>query len=219
MSFRAIIKKWYVILMCAVLCAGGLYYEKSKVVPAVPQTGDMTYIRVVKFNQIPVESLNDTNVEIKLDPLVKAWPNLSELSKQMNSQLDMKKFNPKWGEMPESKRFGWLTGHYRINRIGPGMYELIFQMKRTEAKDQKYIADNHVKLLDVYEDFFRRSASMVASDTSLTTVKEFGLVEDAGTPKPKQVESKYAIIGFVLGALVGVVIVMVWDAGKRYARR
>lgn len=60
---------------------------------------------------------------------------------------------------------------------------------------------------------------MVASDTSLTTIKEFGLVEDAGTPTPKQVESKYAIIGFILGALVGVVIVMVWDAGKRYARR
>lgn len=97
MSLRAIIKKWYVILMCAALCAGGLYYEKSRAVPVIPQTGDMTYIRVVKFNQVPVESLNDTNVEIKLDPLVKAWPNLSELSKQMDSQLDMKKFNPKWG--------------------------------------------------------------------------------------------------------------------------
>ena len=38
-------------------------------------------------------------------------------------------------------------------------------------------------------------------------------------PTVKQIEKKYAVIGFVLGALVGVVIVMVWDARKRIAQK
>lgn len=216
MNLQAIIKKWYVVLICAMLCAGGLYYEKSRVVPAIPQTGDITFIRVVKFNQIPLVNLNDTYSEIKMDPLVKTWFNLSELTKQMDSQMDMKKLNPKWSELPESKKFEWLNDHYRINRIGPGMYELIFQIKRNVAKDQKYIEDNRVQVLDVYEGFFQKTARMVTSDTSLTRVKEFELVESAGTPSLKQVNYKYAIIGAVLGTLVGVVIVMVWNARKGY---
>lgn len=217
MSLRFIIKKWYVILICAVLCSGGLYFEKSSVVPAVPQTGDMTYIRVVKFNQIPTETLNETSTEIKMDALVKAWPNLSKLTEKMDDNIDMEKLNSKWGDIGQSKKFDWLNGHFRINWIGPGMYELIFQMKKSEVKDEEYIKENHEKLIGEYENYFQESASMVINDTNLTVVKNFELVDDEDMPTAQQIEKKYAIIGFILGALVGVVIVMVWDARKRIA--
>lgn len=73
MSLNSIIKKWYVIFLCALLGAGGLYFEKKQVVPAIPQTGDMTYIRVVKFEQIPTETLMGTSTEIRMNALVNAW--------------------------------------------------------------------------------------------------------------------------------------------------
>jgi uncharacterized membrane protein len=219
MSLRVIIKKWYVILICAVICAGGLYYEKSRVVPVAPQTGDITYIRVVKFDQIPTETLKDTSEEIKMGALVKSWPNLSMLTYGMEDNIDMQRLNQKWGSMAQSQKFDWLTQHFRINWIGPGMYELIFQMKKEEVKDAEYIKENHEKLIGVYEDYFQKSAGMVTNDTNLTTVKNFELVEEAGMPTVKQIEKKYAVIGFVLGALVGVVIVMVWDARKRIAQK
>lgn len=219
MSLKAVIKKWYVILICAVLFAGGLYYEKSRVVPAVAQTGDMTYIRVVKFEQVPTETLNETSMEIMMNNPVKAWSNLEVLSRKMDDNIDMEKLNSKWGVMVQSQKFNWLNGHFRIAWTGPGMYELIFQMKKDEVKDAEYIKENHEKILGEYEDYFQEAAGTVTNDTNLTTVKNFELVEDADMPTTQQVEKKYAVIGFVLGALVGVVIVMVWDARKRIARQ
>lgn len=215
MTLKSIIKKWYIILLCAVLCAGGLYYEKSRVAPVALQTGDITYIRIVKFDQIPTETLKDTSVEIKMDGLVKAWPNLSVLTKRLDNNINMQKLNPKWNDMAQSQKFNWLVNHFRINWVGPGMYELIFQMKKDEVKDVEYIKKNNEKLIEEYKKYFQESASMVVNDTNLTIVKNFELVDDEGMPTVQQVEKKYAVIGFVLGALVGLVIVMVWDARKR----
>lgn len=219
MSLRVLIKKWYVIVICAILCSGGLYYEKSKVVPIIPQTGDIKYIRIVKFHEVPLETLKDTSVEIKMDALVKAWPNLSMLTRGIDDRLDMQKLNPKWKNMTQSQKFYWVEEHFRSNWVGPGMYELIFEMKKEEVKDAEYIKKNHEKLIGEYEDYFRKSAGMVTNDTNLTTVKNFELIEEAGMPTAQQIEKKYAAIGFVLGALVGVVIVMVWDARKRIAQK
>lgn len=217
MSLNSIIKKWYVIFLCALLGAGGLYFEKKQVVPAIPQTGDMTYIRVVKFEQIPTETLMGTSTEIRMNALVNAWPNLSSLTTRMDDNVEMQKLNPKWTDLAQSQKFKWLTGHFRVNWIGPGMYELILSMKKNEAKDADYIKANHENLIGEYEDYFKESARMVTNDTNLTTVKKFELIEESGMPTVPQIEKKYAIIGFVLGALVGIVIVMVWDARKRIA--
>lgn len=219
MSLNSIIKKWYVIFLCALLGAGGLYFEKKQVVPAIPQTGDMTYIRVVQFEQIPTETLMGTSTEIRMNALVNAWPNLSSLTTRMDNHVEMQKLNPKWTDLAQSQKFKWLTGHFRVNWIGPGMYELIFSMKKNEAKDADYIKANHENLIGEYEDYFKESARMVTNDTNLTTVKKFELIEESGMPTVPQIEKKYAIIGFVLGALVGIVIVMVWDARKRIAQK
>ncbi len=219
MSLNSIIKKWYVIFLCALLGAGGLYFEKSRVVPTVPQTGDLTYIRVVKFEQIPTETLMGTSTEIRMNDLVNAWPNLSSLTTRMDDNVEMQKLNPKWIDLAQSQKFKWLTGHFRVNWIGPGIYELIFQMKKDEAKDAEYIKTNHEKLIEEYENYFREAAGMVTNDTSLTTVKNFELVDEVGMPTAQQIEKKYTVIGFVLGALIGVVIVMGWDARKRIAQK
>lgn len=219
MSLRVIIKKWYIVLVCAVLCAGGLYYEKTRVVPVMPQTGDITYIRIVKFNQVPTETLKETNVEIKMDTLLKSWSNLVLLTKRMDNNIDMKKLNMKWDEMEYSQKFNWMTQHFRANWIGPGMYELIFQIKKNEVKDAAYIKESHEKIIGGYEDYFQETASMVTDDTNLMLVKDVELVEDTGMPTVQQVEKKYAVIGFVLGSLIGVIIVMVWDARKRIAQQ
>lgn len=78
---------------------------------------------------------------------------------------------------------------------------------------------NHEKLIEEYENYFREAAGMVTNDTSLTTVKNFELVDEVGMPTAQQIEKKYTVIGFVLGALIGVVIVMGWNARKRIAQK
>lgn len=219
MNFRSIIKKWYVILICAVICAGGLYFEKSQVHTVVPQTGDMTYIRVVKFNTVPVFTTNQTSTEINVTNLMKAWSNLTELDSQIEANFDMSKMNAEWDKTADSQKMKWLGGHFRVQNIGPGLYELIIQFSKKDMKDSQYIKDNSTDLMNMYEAYFSKSAALVTKDTNLSTVKEFQNINEDRVVSKKAIEKKYAIIGFILGALVGVVIVIVWNARERLVKR
>lgn len=214
MSLRAILQKWYVILICAIIGASGLYFEKSQVNTVVPQTGEMTYIRVVRFNTVPVFTANQTSSEIDMTNLMKAWSNLTELESQLESDFDMKKMNVTWDKTAESQKMKWMGEHFRVQNMGPGVYELIIQFTKKDVKDSQYIKDNNAALMDMYEDHFSKTAAMVAADTSLNTIKEVQTINEDQVVSKATIEKKYAIIGFILGALVGVVIIMAWNARK-----
>lgn len=173
MTIHLIARKWYIILLCAFLCSGGLYFEKSQTHDIVPQTGDMTYIRVVQFNTVPVFTTNQTSYEINMTDLAKSWSSLDELEMQLNSNYEMSKMSVDWDTMSESQKVKWLEEHFRVQHMGPGLYELIIQFTKKDAKDSQYIKDNNVELMDEYANFFSKTAAMVTTDTNLTTVKEY----------------------------------------------
>lgn len=212
MKLQTIIKKWYIILICAVLCAGGLYLEKGRVNTIVPQTGDMTYIRVVKFNIVPSITINQTSEEIDLTNLMKAWSNQINLESQLESAYDMDKMNPKWDTTAESQKMDWLGTHFRIQNMGPGLYELIIQFSKQDAKDSNYIKDNNQLLMDTYETYFLKTARMVTDDTKVSTIKEVQYLDEPNVVPIATIQKKYAVIGLILGILLGVVIVMILDA-------
>lgn len=218
MNFQSIIKKWYVILICAIVCASGLYFEKSQIHTVVPQTGDMTYIRVVHFNTVPVFTANQTSTEIDVTNLMKAWSNLTELNSQIEANFDMSKMNAEWDKTADSQKMKWLGEHFRVQNMGPGLYELIIQFTKQDAKDSQYIKENSADLMDAYEAYFSKSAALVTNDTSLKTVKEIQNINEDKVVSKENIEKKYAVIGFILGALVGVVIVMAWNAKKHLVK-
>lgn len=214
MSWKAVIKKWYVILLCAILCAGGLYFEKSRVNTVIPQTGNMTYVRVVRFDTVPVLIGYQTSTEINMMNLSKSWPYLSDLETQLETEFSMPKLNAKWAKLTGSQKISWVAGHFRIQYLAPGLYELIVQFQKDDLKDAEYIAENSMRMLDAYEKHFIVISEEVTKDTKISRVKEFENVDTSEPVTKESIEKKYAIIGFVLGALVGVVIIMTWDARK-----
>lgn len=218
MNFQSIIKKWYVILICAIVCASGLYFEKSQIHTVVPQTGDMTYIRVVRFNTVPVFTANQTSTEIDVTNLMKAWSNLTELNSQIEENFDMNKMNADWNKRSDSQKVKWLGEHFRVQNMGPGLYELIIQFTKQDAKDSQYIKENRIALMNLYENHFLKMSTLVTKDTSLSTVKELQNINEDKIVSKENIEKKYAVIGFILGALVGVVIVMAWNAKKHLVK-
>lgn len=210
-----IAKKWYVIFICAIVCSGGLYFEKSRVAPIVPQTGDMTYIRVVKFDKIPTLTVSQTSTEIDLTNLMKSWSNLIALQNNIEEKMVMKKFNPEWFQTADSQKIKWMSEHFRIQHLGPGLYELIIQFTKKDAKDSQYVEENHDLLMDTYMSSFKQSASIITDNTDLTIVQETQHIDVSKNVTKTDSEKKYAIIGFVLGALVGLVLVVVWTGRKR----
>lgn len=214
MKLKIIIKKWYIVLICAILCASGLYFEKSKVNTIIPQTGDMTYIRVVRFDTVPVFTVKQTGEEIDLTNLMKAWSNQTEFESQLESNYDMNKMNAEWDTLAESQKMNWMGTHFRVQNMGPGLYELIVQFSERDSKDSKYIKDKSQSLMDAYETFFIKTASMVTNDTKIKTIKETRHLDEANAIPVATIQKKYAIIGLIFGTLLGIVIVMVLDVRK-----
>lgn len=214
MNFRVLLKKWYIILICALLCAGGLYIEKNQVTNVIPQSGDMTYIRVVKFESVPIFAENQTSKEINLTNLMRAWSNLVDLETQLVNNFDMTKLNANWGKNSDSQNLKWLGEHFRVQNMGPGLYELIIQFNKKDGKNSQYIKENHALLMDLYESYFTNTTQMVAVNTKVDTLKEIEKVDEENVISKENVAKKYAVIGFILGSLLGVVIVMVWDVKK-----
>lgn len=218
MNFQSIVKKWYVILICAIVCASGLYFEKSQVHTVVPQTGDMTYIRVVRFDTVPVFTANQTSTEINMTNLMKAWSNLTELDSQIEENFDMSKMNANWDTVSDSQKVKWVGEHFLVQNMGPGLYELIIQFTKQDAKDSQYIKENSIALMNLYENYFLKTSTLVTKDTRLSTVKEIQNINEDKVVSKENIEKKYAVIGFILGALVGVVIVMAWNAKKHLVK-
>jgi hypothetical protein len=216
MSINAIVKKWYIVLTCALLCAFGLYFEKSRVSTIIPQTGDMTFIRVVRFQTMPIFTANQTSTEIDLTTLMKSWSNLNELESQLEHNFDIKKFNATWEKTNDSQKMKWLSNHFRIQKIGPGLYELIIQFSMSDAKDSQYIKENNTNLMNTYMAYVSKTSALVTSDTEIDIIKEVQKVNEGQVVSKNTIEKKYAVIGFILGALVGIVIIMVMNARKQY---
>lgn len=214
MNFRVLLKKWYIILICALLCAGGLYIEKNQVTNVIPQSGDMTYIRVVKFESVPIFAENQTSKEINLTNLMCAWSNLVDLETQLVNNFDMTKLNANWEKNSDSQNLKWLGEHFRVQNMGPGLYELIIQFNKKDGKNSQYIKENHALLMDLYQSYFTNTTQMVAVNTKVDTLKEIEKVDEENVISKENVAKKYAVIGFILGSLLGVVIVMVWDVKK-----
>lgn len=208
---KEILRKWYVILICAVLCAGGLYIEKEKIHPGVPASGDMTYIRVVQFGEVPMLS----GQEIVVDKGLYAWPNLTKLKAQLESSFNMSKLDSGWEVMKTSKKFSWEEEHFRANKISPGTYELIVTFSKRDGKDEAYIEENAGRLLDIYESYFQKVAAVNIPNVELKTIDHYNLIENDFTSSREGIGKKYAIIGFVLGGMLGVVLVSVWIAKKK----
>lgn len=208
---KEIIRKWYVIMICAVLCAGGVYLEKEMMHPGIPASGDMTYIRVVQFEDVPMMA----EQEIVVDKGLYAWPNLSKLKDQLESSFNMSKLNSDWGVMKTSKQFSWEGEHFGATKIGPGTYELKVSFSKIDRKDEAYIRDNSDKLLDIYESYFQKVAAVNIPNVELKTIDYYSLIENDFNSSREGIGKKYAIIGFVLGGMLGVALVTVWIAKKK----
>lgn len=219
MAWKMIVKKWYIILICAVVCSGGLYFEKNRVAPVIPQTGDMTYIRVVKFDRVPTFTVNQTSKEIDMTDLMRSWSYLVVLQDDLEEKITLKKLNPEWSQTADSQKMRWMGEHFRVQHLGPGLYELIIQFTKKDAKDSQYLAENHDMLMDMYMSFFKQSASMVTDNTDLNIVKEVQQIDVDKNATKSGVEKKYAIIGFILGALIGLVLLVVWTGRKKESAR
>lgn len=215
MEISSILKRACIVFLCSVLAAGAMYYEKSHVNVPTPQTGDMLYLRVIKFNEIPTLTVEQSSSEIDLTKLNNSWIHLSELEAQIDSDFDIRELAPKWDNLDSEQKRKWIGDHFRIEHIGPGMYELIINFSDKEAKNAQYIDQNCTKLMDDYAKSISEISRLITPNNEIETVRELKDISEKKTEPKGSIEKKYTIIGLVLGAVFGIVVIVAYDSRKR----
>jgi hypothetical protein len=211
-NVKYILSKWYVVLICALITSGLLFFEKSKVNPSIQQTGDIIFTRTVKFNKVPTFTTGQTTTEINLSKIMKMASSQEYMIKRLEENFKTSKLDKSLDKMSNLNKLIWVDKHFYVEKVGPGVYELVMKYSRNDPKDAEYIIDNSSALIETYEKAFQESAKMLTPDTSFDEIKKYDIIENISTNTESNINKKYAIIGFVLGTLIGIVIVMVWNA-------
>lgn len=206
---KYIVKKWYIVLVCAFIGAGTLYFEKSEVKPSVPQNGTVVFTRVVKFDPLPILQLNGKEQEITIMKSIGMWGNMAKFLKTLDEGFDCKKLNVGWSDLREINRIEWMSKHFWVNPIGPGTYELIIKFNDSDAKDAKYINENGQKLMDYYTEYIQKASAVVTKNAKLDIINDYSLIDVESTVTEAGLKKKYTIIGFALGGVAGIMILSI----------
>lgn len=213
--FSYVLKKWYIVFLCSVLCSGALFYEKSSIQPPILKGGKVTLTRSFKVNPIPKVSNEETFVEMNLVPIVGMWGNLNVFLDTLESNFDCTVFNPKWHSLQTRDKFAWIVSHFRVAHIAPGMYETVISFEPMESQRTNYILENENALTNAYSNYVVMIANDLSENAVASDMKDYFVVDQVEPVTPERMDEKYAIIGFVLGMVSGTLGLMVVSLRKQ----
>ena len=236
-SLRYILKKWYIILICAVLGAGALFMEKSIISPVTQDTikqSDIFYTAVIHFtNPIPKTTINSEeknsekenwingiNViehEVTINYPILMFSNKQKFLNQTEPAFDYEKLSKGWSKKSVTEKFKWIGDHLEANYFAPGTYEVVFKIPATEVKDDEYIREIGDKYLDTYLNYVKECSRLVYDNPDFVVTDRYNLFSNKGNDKAtvQSVKKKYIVAGFVLGGVLGTAVLAVLSLRKK----
>lgn len=207
---KELCKRWYVIVCCAMICAGALYVEKTIVYPSIPASGDYLFIRLLQFTDIPMLGDRKMGNEVDVSNGMRTLPQKARLAKDLAQQFDMQRVDASWEKMPESYKLAWVDNHFKINRVEPGIYELSIHFTKKDAKDGEYVKDNEEHFMELFTKHFKSTASLFVENTELKELDRYSLIDEAFSTDQTHIIAKYVVIGLILGSMAGIVLITAW---------
>ena len=132
-----------------------------------------------------------------------------ELYRFINSHrdtFDYQKLNGNWNSLNDLSKLIWLKKHLIVESFEHNVYVFSFNVEASDPHDYDYVKDNAARFLDAYVEFARRECSK-AGIGELVMVERVELIPDSTTVTRRQLVFKHAIIGAVIGLLVGLIVV------------
>lgn len=210
-----LLKRWYVILLCALVGAGAMYVEKGHVAPSVAVNGDLLYTRVLRTEPVPVVHFGGTAEEVVLVSEPVTWRVIQTLIDEWDKSLDIEKLDKSWRGLKLNDQLQWIGKHAHFVHIGPGLYEIEVQFASTDAKDTEYIEQHAQEMMDAFERSLTKSCAAQLGGSKFVQVDEFSLVNTGRVVTQGTLQKKYIAIGFVLGALAGAAVLAVLSLRRR----
>lgn len=208
MAIINLIKRKYIILILSgiffsLLFMGFKYVTGSSY--TIAPKGDVEIAKTIKL-----ENYSDRYDILRYDKYLSSSAFLHSFYESSKENYDYDKLSPGWSNKTQSEKMQWLNKHIIVTYFGAGRMEAKLSIKRSEPINLQYIKENGEKFLDDFINFANDKDpfgqyEIVNSEISIPE----GLVVSS-----KKVILKYGIIGFVLGIVFMLTIILVWNMYK-----
>ena len=134
--------------------------------------------------------------------------------KVWESDLEMEKVCAGWHRLGVMDRVKWFSRHLQFIKLGPGIYEFDMNLAETDAKDTAYVQEHKEQMLDGLAKVISEVSAPYIGEAHWTKVEDFDMVNVHEQATQGGLRKKYAVVGFVLGALAGIAILSVLSLRK-----
>lgn len=209
-------KKWYIILICALIGGLSLYIEKS-VNHIVPSVGKIIYGDVIKLNkQYPIY-INGENIEVfpDMEKMNNLWIIQNEFIDRISSKYDFSLLGVKFDKLDNQQRIDWVNKHFRVHNLGNGNYFVELQFLSQDAYNSNYVENVQSKLLADYVESMQTILSFEILNPQFKIVDSKQFIVKSKEDDASSIRFKYAVVGFILGAVVGTTVILVVSSKRR----
>lgn len=204
--------RWKLVLLIAILAAAALTGEKMLTKAPVAKSTSVYIEQQVRIQYGGVQPGN-----AKYEELFSSYGNLIAFIRQSEQEFDYMKFQPGWNGMDEEEKCKWLKKHLWVRDVTPGIFVVSFYVGQNEWKDAAYARENSEPFVGEYLRFDENLLQKFNPSVTFEPQEPVELLPKEIAVSRKSFLAKYAIIGFVLGALAGIFIVLVLAVRKRHA--
>lgn len=211
---KYILKRWYVVVIFAMLASVALYVEKATI-PTVPQSGAMRFNAIVKvegINSTKEYYVNERNTikDVTIIPLIQTWGNEQKFIDATLKKYDYLKFNKNWNSITkQAEKFEWINRHFITKYLGNDVYEFSLVFTSDDVKDYQYVYEYGASFINDYIAYVQDTIEVVYPDARCNVIENHEFVDTTQNINTDTLSRKYAIIGFVLGGVAGIAVLCV----------
>ena len=207
---NTIMNKITTILLCGILCAGLLviekvFFTKFSIQVGGPVTGE--YIVSV----VDAKDRSNPKKQLNYPAVMHSDANLADFIKLLEKErhFEFVKLNPNWVRLTDVQKRQWLRQHVRIQNYQGNNFRIVYNLNQREVYDLAFLQKNSSVFMDSFIQQTNRTVKKIKPGTDIKVVKQnFSYPKELPLNR-NDVLIKYGIIGFVLGSLFSMLLVLV----------
>ncbi len=203
-------KGWKLIVILMIVAGAALVGEKMFLGETITQSGLYYVEKVVNIKCMGphTDFLGGTGDSLG------AFSMLTSFMDESKESYDYTKFHAGWDTLKFEPKAIWLKKHLTVGGT-QGLYVFAFTVLAEDPKDDEYLKQYGRKYLEAYIDYTRQKLEAAGLPVEYRVVSEMESVPEKTVISGKRMALKYAVIGVVLGALLGGLILTVRAVRKQ----
>ncbi len=211
-------RKWWFVVLLGLLFSAGSAYEKNISDNWTVQSGNVVITKTFSIENADRYFSDQSNQKFNFDAFSNTYSMQKKIIKITNESYDYSKFNLNWRNLNEMQKYDWLQNHFSINDFGLGAYELVFWLNENDPKEIEYIKKEAKNFLNDYFNILIVELQKLEPDLKIKVIDEIEVYPTEISLDKNSIIKKYALIGFIAGCLLGIVILLVKEMSFRNGR-